>query len=212
MQRYLLVLDMDLLAVDEKFDLEPINYLVAQQEREPCEVVVLSLVDTAQTKLPAMELLLGAKVGKFPVAPRPDHDISAAAEHRMNLAVRHLKMIGCRASGLISDEDLLKAVRDETRRGDYDGVILATGRQDDSLLAGVLGRGSGSPVAAALGRAADRIPARFGRGGVRCMTELELGEKPRWIAISAGTFTSRLRARPTVGVAAQAILVASLPP
>jgi len=49
MQRYLLVLDMDLLALDEKFDLEPINYLVAQQEREPCEVVVLSLVDTAQT-------------------------------------------------------------------------------------------------------------------------------------------------------------------
>jgi len=40
------------------------NYLVAQQEREPCEVVVLSLVDTAQTKLPAIELLLGAQVGK----------------------------------------------------------------------------------------------------------------------------------------------------
>ena len=140
MRRYLLVLDMDLLAVDEKFDLEPINCLVAQQEREPCQVVVLSLVDTAQTKLPAMELLLGAQVGKFPVAPRPDHDISAAAEHRMNLAVRHLKMIGCRASGLISDEDLVKAVRAETRRGDYDGVILATGRQDGSWLAGVLGR------------------------------------------------------------------------
>ena len=140
MQRYLLVLDMDLLAVDEKFDLEPINYLVARLEQEPCEVVVLSLVDTAQTKLPAMELLLGARVGKFPVAPRPDHDISAAAEHRMNLAVRHLKMIGCRASGLVSDEDLVKAVRGETRRGDYDGVILATGRQDGSLLAGALGR------------------------------------------------------------------------
>ncbi len=52
----------------------------------------------------------------------------------------HLKTIGCQASGLISDEDLLKAVRGETRRGGYDGVILATGRQDDSLLAGVLGR------------------------------------------------------------------------
>jgi hypothetical protein len=140
MQRYLLVLDMDLLAVDEKFDLEPISYLVAQQEREPCEVVVLSLVDTAQTKLPAMELLLGAQVGKFPVAPRPDHNISAAAEHRMNLAVRRLKMIGFQASGLIGDEDLVKAVRGETRRGDYDGVILATGRQDGSRLAGVLGR------------------------------------------------------------------------
>jgi hypothetical protein len=140
MQRYLFVLDMDLLAVDEKFDLEPINYLVAQQEREPCEVVVLSLVDTAQTKLPAMELLLGAQVGKFPVAPRPDHDISAAAEHRMNLTVRHLKTIGCEASGLISDEELVKAVRSETRGHDYDGVILATGRQDGSGgLAGVLG-------------------------------------------------------------------------
>jgi hypothetical protein len=138
MRRYLLVLDMDLLAVDEKFDLEPINYLVAQQEREPCEVVVLSLVDTAQTKLPARELLLGARAGKFPVAPRPDHDISAAAEHRMNLAVRHLTMIGCEASGLISDEDLVKAVRGETRGHDYDAVILATGRQNGSGLAGVL--------------------------------------------------------------------------
>ena len=33
-------------------------------------MVVLSLVDTAQTKLPAMELLPGAQVGKFPVAAR----------------------------------------------------------------------------------------------------------------------------------------------
>jgi hypothetical protein len=138
MQRYLFVLDMVLPAADEKFDLEPINYLVAQQEREPCEVVVLSLVDTTQTKLPAMELLLGAQVGKFPVAPRPDHDIRAAAEHRMNLAVRHLKMIGCQASGLISDEDLVKAVRSEARGHDYAGVILATGRQDGSGLAGLL--------------------------------------------------------------------------
>jgi hypothetical protein len=137
-RKYLLVLDMDLLAVDEKFDLEPINYLVAQQEREPCEVVVLSLADTAQTKLSAMELLLGAQVGKFPVTPRPDHDISAAAEHRMNLAVRHLTVIGCQASGLISDEDLVKAVRHETRAHDYDKVILATGKQDGSGLAGVL--------------------------------------------------------------------------
>jgi hypothetical protein len=138
MQRYLLVLDMDLLAVDEKFDLEPINYLAAQQEQEPCEVVVLSLVDTSQTKLPAMELALGARAGKFPVAPRPGHDISAAAEHRMNLAVRHLTVIGCQASGLISDEDLVKAVRHETRAHDYDKVILAMGKLDGSGLAGVL--------------------------------------------------------------------------
>ena len=135
-RRYLLVLDMDLLAVDEELDLEPINHLVARQEQEPCEVVVMSLVRSRQARLPAMELVLGAHSGKFPVAPQPDHDISAAAEHRMNLAVRHLKTIGCQASGLLSDEgDLVKAVRAETRRHDYDEVILATGRQGASSLA-----------------------------------------------------------------------------
>lgn len=136
MRRYLLVLDMDLLAIDEELDLQPINYFLAQQEREPCEVVVLSLVSTRQARLPATELLLGAQVGKFPVAPRPDHDISAAAEHRMNLAVRHLRVIGCQASGIISDEDdLVKAVRSETRSKDYTAVVLATGRQRGSWLA-----------------------------------------------------------------------------
>jgi hypothetical protein len=139
MRRYLLVLDMDLLTMDEEHELEPINYLVARQEQEPCEVVVLSLV-TDQPKLPALELLLGAQAGKFPVAPRPDHDIGAAAEHRMNLAVQHLKMIGCQASGIISDEDLVKAVRAEARGHDYDEVILATGRQDNSRLAHLIGR------------------------------------------------------------------------
>ena len=54
MRRYLLVLDMDLLAMDEEHDLEPVSYLAARQEQEPCEVVVLSLVDTSQTKLPAL--------------------------------------------------------------------------------------------------------------------------------------------------------------
>jgi hypothetical protein len=137
MQKYLLVLDMDLPAVDERFDQEPINYLAAQIEQEPCEVVVLSLVDTTEAKLPAMELVLGAQVGKFPVAPQPDHDVSAAAEHRMNLAVRHLNMIGCAATGLISDEDLVKAVRSETCGHDYERVILATGRQDGTGLAGL---------------------------------------------------------------------------
>ena len=136
MRRYLLVLDMDLLAVDAELDLAPINYLVARQEQEPCEVVVMSLVRSRQAKLPAMELLLGARVGKFPVAPKPDHDLSAAAEHRMNLAMRHLKTIGCQADGLLSDEDdLVKAVRSETRRHDYDEVILATGEQGGSALA-----------------------------------------------------------------------------
>jgi hypothetical protein len=135
-RRYLLVLDMDLLAVDEELDLEPINHLVARQEQEPCEVVVMSLVRSRQARLPALELLLGARAGKFPVAPQPDHDISAAAENRMNLALRHLKTIGCQASGLLSDEDdLVKAVRSETRSHDYDEVILATGRQGGSSLA-----------------------------------------------------------------------------
>ena len=136
MWRYLLVLDMDLLAVDEEFDLEPINYLVTRQEREPCQVLVMSLVWTRQARLPAMELLLGARAGKFPVASRPDHDISAAAEHRMNLAIRYLNTLDCQASGLVSDENnLVKAVRSETRRHDYDEVILATGRQRGSWLA-----------------------------------------------------------------------------
>src|SRR6266478_51105 len=79
MRRYLLVLDMDLLAVDSEFDLEPINHLVARQEQEPCEVVVMSLVRSRQARLPAMELLLGARAGKFPVAPQPDHDMSGSS-------------------------------------------------------------------------------------------------------------------------------------
>ena len=105
MRRYLLVLDTDLLAFDEKLGLEPINaYLVEQQAQQPCEVVVLSLADTSQTKLSSMELLLGGATAhasyaptKFPTAPRPDHDVNAAAEHRMQLTVRHLTAIGCSA-------------------------------------------------------------------------------------------------------------------
>lgn len=134
-QRYLLVLDMDLLAFDERFDLEPINYLVAKQEQEPCEVAVLSLVSTRQARLPAMELLLGARIGKFPIAPRPHHDINAAAEHRKNLAVQHLTTIGCQASGRVSDEDLFKAVHLEIRGHEYHEVILATGRPGGTWLA-----------------------------------------------------------------------------
>ena len=107
MQRYLLVLDTDLLALDEKLGLEPVNYLVERQEQEPCDVVVLSLADTGQAKLSSLELVLGgASSGifapaKFPAAPRPGHDVSAAAEHRMDLTVRHLTAIGCQATGLI---------------------------------------------------------------------------------------------------------------
>ena len=142
MRRYLLVLDMDLLALDEELDLEPINYLVAQQEQRPCDVMVLSLVATQQAKLSPLELVLGAVTAhgqsapaKYPVAPQPGHDLSAAAEHRMHLAVRHLKTIGCQASGIISDQDLGKAVRAETRAHHYDELILATGRQGGSRLA-----------------------------------------------------------------------------
>jgi hypothetical protein len=42
MGRFLLVLNTDLLALDEKLDQEPINYLVERQDQEQCEVVVLS--------------------------------------------------------------------------------------------------------------------------------------------------------------------------
>jgi hypothetical protein len=137
-RRYLFVLDMDLLALDEELDLQPINYLVERQEKEPCQVTVLSLASQAQRKLPAMELLLGAGAGKMPIAPKPDHDIVKEAEHRMNLAVRHLTTIGCQASGIISDEELAPAVRAETRAHDYDELILATGRQEGSPLARAL--------------------------------------------------------------------------
>ena len=145
MRRYLLVLDTDLLALDEKRDPGPISYLAGQQAREPCEVVVLSLVDTRQTRGSTLELLLGGATShaisapaKFPTAPRPDHDVDAAAEHRMNLTIRHLTAIGCQASGLISDEDLVKAVNTETRNHDYDEVILAAGSHEGSWLARTL--------------------------------------------------------------------------
>ena len=142
MRRYLLVLDMDLLAVDEQLGLEPISYLLARHEEQPSEVVVLSLADHRQARLPALELLLGtsSNITKFPVAPQPDHDIGAAAEHRMNLALRHLRVIGCQASGLISDDDLVTAVRTETRVHHYDQVILAVGRQPGAWLARALRR------------------------------------------------------------------------
>ena len=142
MRHFLLVLDMDLLAVDEQLGLEPVSYLLARQQQQPCAVVVLSLADRRQARVPALELLLGtsSNITKFPVAPQPDHGIGAAAEHRMNLAVRHLTMIGCQASGLISDDDLVTAVRAETRVHHYDQVILATGRQPGTWLARALHR------------------------------------------------------------------------
>jgi hypothetical protein len=56
----------------------------------------------------------------------------------MDLAIHYLKVIGCEASGLVSDEDLVNAVRSETRARDYDGVILAAGRLGGSGLARTL--------------------------------------------------------------------------
>ena len=94
------------------------------------------LAATHQAKLSPLELALGAAISlnipapvKYPVAPRPDHDINTAAEHRMNLAVRQLKTIGYQARGLMSDRELVKAVGAETRRHRYDEVIVAAGRQ-----------------------------------------------------------------------------------
>jgi len=142
MRRYLLVLDADLLALDDKLDQEPINYLVDQQEQDQSEVVVLSLA--GQTKLSSLELVLGgassgiSAPAKFPTGPQPDHDFSAAAEQRMKLTVRHLKAIGFQASGLISDEDLVKAVDAETRSHDYDEIILMTSSHEGSWLARAL--------------------------------------------------------------------------
>ena len=58
----------------------------------------------------------------------------------MHRAVQHLRGIGCQASGIISDSDLLEAVRAETRPHDYDQVILATSRQGGPGLARPLRR------------------------------------------------------------------------
>jgi hypothetical protein len=98
MQRYLLVLDMDLPGLNEELDLEPVNYLAGRHEQERGEVVVLSVAASRQVKLSPLELLLGAATAhgqsapaKYPTAPQPGHHIHTAAEHRMNLAVRHLK-------------------------------------------------------------------------------------------------------------------------
>ncbi len=139
MSRYLLVLDMDLPATGEQVAPDLASYFAAQHQQEACEVVVLSLVDTRPAKLPFMELALGAQSGKIPVAPRPDYDISQAAEQRLALAVHQLKAIGCQASGIISDEDLVKAVRSESHGHDYDRVILVTGGQRGTPLTRLLG-------------------------------------------------------------------------
>jgi hypothetical protein len=144
MQRYLLVLDTDLPVTNEELRRGPIGDLAAGPAPEPTEVVVLSL--TGAPRGSAMELLLGAGISIGTVVPvlarppQPGHDVGAAAEHRMHRAVQYLKRIGCQASGIISDSDMLEAVRAETRAHDYDQVILVTSRQDGTRLARLLHR------------------------------------------------------------------------
>ena len=58
----------------------------------------------------------------------------------MHQVVQQLKAVGCQASGIISDHDMLEAVRAETRAHDYDQVILATSRRDGPWLARLLRR------------------------------------------------------------------------
>jgi hypothetical protein len=142
MRRYLLVLDKDLITADEdgQSSPEPIRYLAARQEEEPCEVVVLSLVSISQPRLPlftrsgpkstSIDQLTRANLGK--------HDASAA-EGRMNSAVHLLEQAGCHAMGVISrQQQLVIAVRAEVRGRHYDEVILVTGRSGP-WLARVLG-------------------------------------------------------------------------
>ena len=61
----------------------------------------------------------------------------------MDLAVQHLQTPGCRASGLISEEDLVKAVHSETRAHQHDKAILATGREGGRRPARVPRQGPG---------------------------------------------------------------------
>ena len=68
MPRNLLVLDMDLPALDAELDLEPVKYLVPQQE-QPCEIAVLSLVATRQAKLSPLELVPGTATAHGQSAP-----------------------------------------------------------------------------------------------------------------------------------------------
>jgi hypothetical protein len=156
MRRYLLVLDLNRQAAAGEFDAGPVAYLTARQREEAAEVVVLSVAG-APPKLSPMEMLLGAGIGKMPVAPAPDHDLSAEAEHRMNLAVQHLTEAGCQASGIISDEDLTAAVKRETGHHHYDELLLAAEAPAGSWLSHLLGR---DPL--------QRLRSRWGNRLIEC--------------------------------------------
>ncbi len=134
MRRYLLVLDRDLVTADEQSAPEPIHYLAARQEQEPCEVVVLTLVSTRQAQVPPFAALYMAdKTGRYPAKSLAGHDV-AATEHRMNSAVLQLEQAGCHAVGVITGQRQLDtAVRAEIHGHHYDEVIVVTGRTSSWL-------------------------------------------------------------------------------
>jgi hypothetical protein len=143
MRRCLLVLDRDLgrdpVTAGEQSSPEPVSYLAARQEQEPCEVVVLTLVRTRQAQVPPFVALYTAdKIGRYPAKSLPGHDV-AAAEHRMDSAVLQLEQAGCHAVGVITGQRQLDtAVRAEIRGHDYDEVILVTGRNSGTWLTRLL--------------------------------------------------------------------------
>ena len=96
------------------------------------------VIDIASRVFNPIRPMALAAVYDPPLAGRVYGHYSAAAEHRMNLAVHYLEVTGCAASGIVSDQDPVKAVRSETRARDYDAVIVATGRLGGSWLAHLL--------------------------------------------------------------------------
>lgn len=144
-RRYLLVLDMDLLAFDDRFDEQPLNYLLACQATQPGEVFVLSLVGADGPPRSSLEFL-GQGVFTTPLTMptlvrQADPELAAQgrqetyARDRMLRAVQHLRVLGYQADGAISHDPLLRAMRVELRRCPFDQVIVATVRQTRSRLA-----------------------------------------------------------------------------
>ena len=127
----------------EELEQGPVSFLAARHE--PSEVVV-ALAATGQAKS-SLDLLLATALtlhmpvpAKYPLAVRPDRDVNAAAQRWMDLAVQRLNAIGCRASGIIGDDDVLEAVRAESRAHRYDQVILVTSMEGGAWLARLLHR------------------------------------------------------------------------
>ncbi len=133
MRRYLLVLDRDLVTAGEPRP-EPVSYLAARQEQEPCQVTVLALVRSSKAQVPIdLRLRNPRTFGRLGGANLPEHDVRAA-EHRMNSAVLQLEQAGCHAVGVITRQRQLGlAVRGETHGRHYGEVILVTGRSSSWL-------------------------------------------------------------------------------